>query len=75
MRFLISYPQTNWDYAKFRLNRIIRGKDKSEQLEIIPAQVKVIEHIQVKYGCRACENGIHLNQLNLSLVVLPQPVY
>jgi transposase len=33
------------------------GEDKSEQLEIIPAQVKVIEHIQVKYGCRACENG------------------
>ncbi|WP_221894870.1 IS66 family transposase [Bathymodiolus japonicus methanotrophic gill symbiont] len=34
------------------------GEDKSEQLEIIPAQIKVIEHIQIKYGCRACENGI-----------------
>ena len=34
------------------------GEDKSEQLEIIPAQVKVIEHVQVKYACRACENGI-----------------
>jgi transposase len=34
------------------------GEDKSEQLEIIPAQIKVIEHVQVKYGCRACENGI-----------------
>ena len=34
------------------------GEDSSEQLEIIPAQIKVIEHIQVKYGCRACENGI-----------------
>ena len=34
------------------------GEDKSEQLEIIPAQVKVIEHIQVKYGCRACEQGV-----------------
>lgn len=32
MRFLISYPQTNWDYAKFRLNRIIRGKDKSNDV-------------------------------------------
>ncbi|WP_221901057.1 IS66 family transposase zinc-finger binding domain-containing protein [Bathymodiolus platifrons methanotrophic gill symbiont] len=29
-----------------------------EQLEIIPAQIKVIEHVQVKYACRACENGI-----------------
>ena len=34
------------------------GEDKSEQLAIIPAQIKVIEHVQVKYGCRACENGI-----------------
>ena len=34
------------------------GEDKSEQLEIIPAQIKVIEHVQVKYGCRACENGL-----------------
>ena len=34
------------------------GEDKSEQLEIIPAQIKVIEHVQVKYGCRACESGI-----------------
>lgn len=32
MRFLISYPQTNWDYAKFRLNRIIKGKDKSSDV-------------------------------------------
>ncbi len=32
MKFLVSYPQTNWDYAKFRLNRIIRGKDKSNEV-------------------------------------------
>jgi hypothetical protein len=34
------------------------GTERAEQLEIIPAQVKVIEHVQVKYGCRACEDGI-----------------
>jgi len=34
------------------------GEDSSEQLEIIPATIKVIEHVQVKYGCRACEQGI-----------------
>jgi hypothetical protein len=32
MRFVVSYPQTNWDYARFRLNRIIRGKDKSNDV-------------------------------------------
>jgi transposase len=34
------------------------GEDQSEQLEIIPAQIKIIVHVQVKYGCRACENGL-----------------
>jgi hypothetical protein len=32
MKFLISYPQTNWEYVKFRMNRIIRGKDKSNDV-------------------------------------------
>lgn len=31
------------------------GEDKSEQLEYIPAQLKVIEHIRSKYTCRCCE--------------------
>jgi transposase len=31
------------------------GEDKSEQLELIPAQIKVIEHITPKYTCRDCE--------------------
>lgn len=32
MQFLISYPQTSWDYVLFRLNRIIKGKDKSNDV-------------------------------------------
>ncbi|MCP4300039.1 MAG: IS66 family transposase, partial [Gammaproteobacteria bacterium] len=35
------------------LHRI--GEETSEQLEFIPAQVKVIEHVRPKYGCRHCE--------------------
>ncbi|MBF0266241.1 MAG: IS66 family transposase [Gammaproteobacteria bacterium] len=34
------------------------GEDKTEQLDFIPAKIKVIEHVQVKYGCRACEQGV-----------------
>ncbi len=34
------------------------GEDTSEQPDIIPAQIKVIEHIRVKYACRQCDNGI-----------------
>lgn len=31
------------------------GEDRSEQLELIPASIKVIEHIRPKYSCRHCE--------------------
>jgi len=31
------------------------GEDKSEQLEYIPAQIKVIERICAKYSCDCCE--------------------
>lgn len=34
------------------------GEDKSEQLEWVPAQVKVIEHVRIKYACRDCEEGV-----------------
>lgn len=34
------------------------GADKSEQLEIIPAQFKVIVHVRKKYACKSCENTV-----------------
>jgi len=32
MKFVVSYPQTNWDYAKFRFERIVKGKDRSNEV-------------------------------------------
>lgn len=40
------------------------GQDQSEQLEIIPVQYCMIEHIRLKYGCRPCE----------SVVMAPKPL-
>ncbi|CAI2388189.1 Transposase C of IS166 homeodomain-containing protein [Alteromonas macleodii] len=31
------------------------GEARSEKLEFMPAQVKVIEHVRPKYSCRTCE--------------------
>ncbi len=31
------------------------GEERSEKLEFIPAQVKIIEHVRLKYSCRTCE--------------------
>ncbi len=44
------------------------GEDTSEQPDIIPAQIKVIEHIRVKYACRQCDNGIKTAQLSQPLL-------
>lgn len=38
------------------LHRI--GEEVSEQLDIIPAQVQVLQHVRPKYACRQCETGI-----------------
>jgi transposase len=38
-------------------------QEKSEQLEIIPVQYCLIEHIRLKYACRSCE----------SIVMAPKP--
>jgi len=31
------------------------GEERCEKLEFIPAQIKVIEHVRLKYSCRQCE--------------------
>lgn len=34
------------------------GQDKSEQLEVIPVQYCMVEHIRLKYGCRPCDSVV-----------------
>ncbi|ABK42848.1 transposase IS66 [Magnetococcus marinus MC-1] len=34
------------------------GRETSEQLDIIPAKVQVLRHIQIKYGCPHCKQGV-----------------
>ena len=34
------------------------GEEVSEKLDYVPAQIKVIQNIRKKYGCRGCEMGI-----------------
>lgn len=48
--------------------RILIGEDTSEQLDIIPAQVRVLVHVRKKYACRKCEEGVETAPLP------PQPI-
>jgi transposase len=34
------------------------GSETSEQLDYIPARLKVIEHIRWKYACRTCQEHV-----------------
>lgn len=47
---------------------VLIGEKTSEQLEIIPAQVQVIQNARLKYSCKACEEGIKTASLP------PQPI-
>ena len=44
------------------------GQEVSEKLEFIPAQVKVIEHVRLKYSCRACDKHSTLVKVHIAPV-------
>lgn len=43
------------------LHRI--GEEVTEQLDIVPAKIRVIQNVRFKYGCRSCENGVKTAKL------------
>jgi transposase len=56
-------PSANTCECKHALHKI--GEETSEQLDYIPAQVRVIKHIRYKYGCKNCELTVKLAPLPL----------
>jgi transposase len=36
----------------------VMGEDRSERLDVTPAQFKVVVTRRPKYGCRACEGAV-----------------
>lgn len=48
--------------------RTLIGEQTSEQLDIIPATVRVLVHVRKKYACKACQDGVQLAPLP------PQPI-
>ena len=46
------------------------GRETKEQLEFIPAQIKVIETVRPKYSCRSCES----DATQASIKIAPVPV-
>ncbi len=44
------------------------GRERSEQLEFIPATAKVLVHVRPKYACPNCKTGVHIAPLP------PQPI-
>ena len=49
------------------------GEERSEKLDFIPAQVKVIEHVRLKYSCRTCEKNNTKTKIHIAPVP-PSPI-
>lgn len=47
------------------------GKEESEQLDIIPAQMRVIKNIRYKYACKNCE-GVEDDGPTVSIARMPE---
>jgi transposase len=44
------------------------ARERSEQLEFVPATARVLVHVRPKYGCPRCKTGVHLAPMP------PQPI-
>jgi len=42
------------------------GESRSEKLEFIPVQIKVIEHVRLKYSCRGCDKHGIKNEVKIA---------
>lgn len=71
----IEYRLTDEEQVCSCCNGIIHemSKEVRKELEIIPPQVKVIEHVRYIYSCRHCES----NEINTPIVTakMPRPVF
>jgi transposase len=45
------------------------GEEVRREIQVIPAEVKVVEHVRYKYGCRTCEH----EALTTPIVTAPMP--
>lgn len=43
------------------------GEETSEQLEFVPAQVRVLRHIRPKYACPCCRSGVKIAPVPVAL--------
>ena len=49
------------------------GAEISEQLDIVPQQVRVIQHHRIKYACPCCDNSIRVTRQH-RFALVPQRV-
>jgi transposase len=44
------------------------GEQVSEQLDIIPAKIRVLRHIRPQYACPCCKQGVHIAPVHAQLL-------
>jgi transposase len=56
IEIVVDIDDKSYRCCQGELHRI--GEDKSERLDIVPAQFRVLVTRRPKYACRACEDGV-----------------
>lgn len=55
-----------------RKERPVIGKEETEELDIVPAKIKVIKHIRIKYGPCECDEFLHQGIAEVKTAVMPE---
>lgn len=72
-RRVYELPETEQSCAVCHNPLHVMSTEVRRELEVIPAQVKVIEHVQNVYSCRACERAALTTPIKTA--PRPRPVY
>jgi transposase len=52
--------------------RPVIGKEETEELDIVPAKIKVIKHIRIKYGPCDCDGFLHKGIAEVKIASMPE---
>jgi len=52
--------------------RPVIGKEETEELDIIPAKIKVLKHIRIKYGPCECDDFLHKGIPEVKIAEMPE---
>jgi transposase len=67
-------PEEEKKCACCQKERPVIGREETEELDIVPAKVKVIKHIRIKYGPCDCDGFLHQGIPEVKIASMPERI-